>query len=83
MDDWEDDWDEGTGPTGPSRPGLVLVAIILLVPFVLLFGGGADAISALGPVFLPVAIFFAVVGLTFVLVRRWLRRRLEPGGARR
>ncbi len=69
-----DEW--GDAPTGPSRPGLVLVALIVLVPFVLLIGGGANAIEALGPELVGVVLFFGAVALAFVLVRRWLRRRL-------
>jgi membrane protein implicated in regulation of membrane protease activity len=82
WDEW-DDWPDDVTSSSPSRAGLVIVAVIVLIPFVLLVGGGANAIDALGPGLLAVALFFAAVALTFVLVRRWLRRRLEPGGARR
>lgn len=77
MDEW-DDWDEWDDPepSSPSRTGLVLVAVMVLVPFVLLVGGGANAIDALGPGLLAVAAFFAAVAVAFALVRRWLRRRL-------
>ena len=88
MDEWDDDpvdLDEwgGAGPSTPSRTGLVIVAVIVLVPFVLLVGGGANAIDALGPGLLAVVLFFGAVALAFVLVRRWLRRRLleRPPGA--
>lgn len=80
MDPWDDDLDEWSdrGRSEPTRAGLVVVAVIVLVPFVLLVGGGANAIDALGPGLVAVVIFFAAVGLAYVLVRRWLRRRLAP-----
>jgi uncharacterized membrane protein YdjX (TVP38/TMEM64 family) len=74
--EWDDDWDDDPGRAEPSRVGLVVVAVIVLVPFVLLVGGGANAIDALGPGLLAVAGFFVAVALAFVLIRRWLRRRL-------
>ena len=84
MDEWDDDpfdvddWDD-PGPEEPGRVGLVVIAAIVLVPFVLLVGGGANAIDALGPGLVAVALFFCAVALVFLLVRRWLRRRyLEP-----
>ena len=88
MDEWDDDlvdldgWDDPE-PDHPSRAGLVVIAAIVLVPFVLLVGGGANAISALGPGLVAVALFFGAVAGTFLLVRRWLRRRLlePPPGA--
>ncbi|HEX7134786.1 MAG TPA: hypothetical protein VF228_19585 [Iamia sp.] len=76
WDDDGDDWEEGPGRAEPSRVGLVVVAVIVLVPFVLLVGGGANAIDALGPGLLAVVGFFGAVALAFVLIRRWLRRRL-------
>ena len=79
MQEWDDDVDLdewGAQPAGPSRTGLVLVAVIVLVPFVLLVGGGANAVDALGSGLLAVALFFLAVAAAFVLVRRWLRRRL-------
>ncbi len=87
MDEWDDDpfdlddWDdpEPAEPAEPGRAWLVVVAVVVLVPFVLLLGGGANAIEALGPGLLAVALFFGAVALAFVLIRRWLRRRLlEP-----
>ena len=77
WDEWEDDWSSDAS-SSPSRVGLVVVAVIVLVPFVLLVGGGANAIDALGPGLIAVVLFFAAVALTFALVRRWLRRRLTP-----
>jgi membrane protein implicated in regulation of membrane protease activity len=81
VDPWDDDedleaWSEGASATGPTRTGLVVVAAIVLVPFVLLVGGGVNAIDALGPGLVVVALFFAAVALAYVLVRRWLRRRV-------
>jgi uncharacterized membrane protein YbhN (UPF0104 family) len=73
LDDWAD-----RGPTGPSRTGLVVVAVVLLVPFVYTFAGGAHVLDALGSGAIAVAVFFAAVALAYVAVRRWLRRRLDP-----
>jgi hypothetical protein len=70
----------------PSLPALILVAVVILVPFVLFVGGGIHAIEALGPGLIAVALFFAAVAAAYWLVRRWLRRRLlapppPPGGS--
>jgi len=91
VQEWDDDvdldeWAEGSGRAEPSRAGLVIIGVLVLVPFVFLWAGGADAMGALGPGLLAVAVFFGAVALAFVLVRRWLRRRLAggepgPGGA--
>jgi len=83
VHEWDEWDDEPVEPAGPRRTALVVVALIVLVPFVLLVGGGANAIDALGPGLIAVVLFFAAVAVAYVLVRRWLRRRLEPGGARR
>ena len=84
MDEWDvdpfdvDGWDDPE-PEAPSRVGLVVIAAVVLVPFVLLVGGGASAIDALGPGLLAVALFFGAVALVYLGVRRWLRRRyLRP-----
>lgn len=90
MSDWDDDdldvWSEGRDRSAPSRAGLVVVAAVVLVPFVMLVGGGANAVEALGPGLLAVIAFFGGVALAFLLVRRWLRRRMlddvpGPGGS--
>ncbi len=84
MQDWDDDgddWDEddwSSASSGPSRIGLVVVAVVLLVPFVMTFAGGANAVDALGPGLIAVIVFFVAVALALALVRRWLRRRLVP-----
>jgi hypothetical protein len=85
VDDWDDDlvglddWDGDPESDPPSRVGVVVIAAIVLVPFVLLVGGGANAIDALGPGLVAVVLFFGAVALVYLLVRRWLRRRyLEP-----
>lgn len=79
MDDWDDldDWSDGRAQ--PNRVGLVVVAVIVLVPFVLLVGGGLHAIDALGPGLLAVVVFFAAVAVAYLLIRRWLRHRLLDG----
>lgn len=80
VDDWDDDvdldeWSEGAR-TEPTRIGLVVVAVVLLVPFVMTFAGGASAIDGLGSGAIAVAVFFALVALVYLGVRWWLRRRL-------
>jgi hypothetical protein len=85
VQDWDDDvdldeWAEGSRRAEPSRVGLVVVALLVLVPFIFLWAGGANAVDALGPGLLAVAVFFGAVALAYVLVRRWLRRRLVDGG---
>ncbi|QYG95228.1 hypothetical protein HC251_24220 [Iamia sp. SCSIO 61187] len=77
WDDWDDD--EPAAADAPNRAWVGVVAILVLVPFVLLWAGAAGAARGAGTGMVAVVVFFAVVAAAFALVRRWLRRKL--GGA--
>ncbi|HMJ79015.1 MAG TPA: hypothetical protein VK507_23725 [Iamia sp.] len=86
MQEWDDDvdldeWAEGSTRTDPSRVGLLVVAVLVLVPFIFLWAGGSNALGVLGPGLLAVIVFFGAVALAYLLVRRWLRRRLLDDAA--
>lgn len=79
TDDWDDwdGWDDEPAPAS-GRTWVVVVAVLLLIPFVA--GTAAGGLHALGPA-LPaiggVVVFFVAVAAVYLLVRRMLRERIE------
>lgn len=76
WDEWDDD---EPAADAPSRTWVGVVAILVLVPFVLLWAGAAGAVRGAGTGIVAVVVFFVVLAAAYLLVRRWLQRKL--GGA--
>ena len=78
WDQWEDEWDEPART--PSRAWVVVVAVVLLVPFVAAFAGVGTMLRTGGAAVVAILLVCAVLAPSYVIVVRWLRRQ-ERGGA--
>ncbi len=77
-DEWDDldEWADAGDP--PSRTWVVVVAVVVLIPFVGVYG--LRGLRIAGPALLFVVVFLAVIGLAYWLVVRWLQQKTDGDG---